>query len=39
MITPYFKSTNKNFTLLHGDCNELLPQFDFKFDMVFADPP
>lgn len=39
MIIPYYKSTNKDFNLLHGDTNELLPQFDHKFDMVFADPP
>lgn len=39
MIKPYYKSTNKDFNLLHGDTNELLPQFDHKFDMVFADPP
>lgn len=39
MINPYFKSKDKNFILLHGDVFELLPQFDFKFDMIFADPP
>jgi DNA modification methylase len=39
MISPYFKSEDKKFTLLYGDTIELLPQFDFKFDMVFADPP
>ncbi len=39
MITPYFKSTDKNFSLLNGDSLELLPQFEYKFDMVFADPP
>ena len=39
MITPYFKSEDKNFYLLQGDTMELLPKFDFKFDMVFADPP
>ena len=39
MIKPYFKSKDKSFTLLQGDVFELLPQFDFKFDMVFADPP
>ena len=39
MITPYFKSADKAFTLLHGDSLELLPQFEHKFDMVFADPP
>jgi len=38
-IKPYFKSLDKNFYLLHGDTFELLPQFDHKFDMVFADPP
>ena len=39
MITPFYKSSDHAFTLLHGDCFELLPQFDFKFDMIFADPP
>ncbi|WP_407522310.1 site-specific DNA-methyltransferase [Lacibacter sp. MH-610] len=39
MIKPYFKSLDKNFNLLHGDTMELLPQFNHKFDMVFADPP
>jgi len=39
MITPFFKSPDHAFTILHGDCFELLPQFDFKFDMIFADPP
>ena len=39
MIVPFYKSPNRAFTLLHGDCFELLPQFEFKFDMIFADPP
>ncbi len=39
MITPFFRSPDRAFTLLHGDCFELLPQFEFKFDMIFADPP
>ena len=39
MIIPFYRSSNHDFTLLHGDCFELLPQFDFKFDMIFADPP
>ncbi len=38
-IVPFFKSKDKAFTLLKGDCVELLSQFDFKFDMIFADPP
>lgn len=39
MIIPFFKSNDGAFTLLKGDCVELLNQFDFKFDMIFADPP
>jgi site-specific DNA-methyltransferase (adenine-specific) len=38
-LNPYFKSKDKNFYLLHGDTMKLLPDFDHKFDMVFADPP
>jgi site-specific DNA-methyltransferase (adenine-specific) len=38
-LIPYYKSDNHNFTLLKGDCMELLPQFEFQFDMIFADPP
>ena len=39
MISPYYKSPDHAFNLLHGDTFELLPQFNFKFDMIFADPP
>ena len=39
MINAYYKSPEHDFNLLHGDTFELLPQFDFKFDMIFADPP
>lgn len=39
MIVPYYKSPDRKFTLLQGDCMELLKQFEFKFDMIFADPP
>lgn len=39
MFTPYYKSFDRAFNLLHGDTFELLPQFNFKFDMIFADPP
>lgn len=38
MLT-YYRSEDKNFTLLQGDCIKLLNSFDFKFDMIFADPP
>ncbi len=39
MLTPDFKSNDNNFILLKGDTMDILPQFKFKFDMVFADPP
>jgi site-specific DNA-methyltransferase (adenine-specific) len=39
MLNPYYKSPDKSFYLLKGDTLDLLPQFDHKFDMVFADPP
>ena len=39
MLSAYYKSTSHDFNLLHGDMFELLPQFNFKFDMIFADPP
>lgn len=39
MIVPYYKSSDRAFTIVNGDCFEVLPQFDFKFDMIFADPP
>lgn len=38
-IKPYFKSQNQDFTLLKGDSLRLLNEFDFEFDMIFADPP
>ncbi len=37
--SSFYKSPNHDFNLLHGDTFELLPQFNFKFDMIFADPP
>ena len=39
MIVPFYKSDDRAFTIVHGDCFDVLPQFDFKFDMIFADPP
>ena len=39
MIKSFYKSDNRDFTIVHGDCFDVLPQFDFKFDMIFADPP
>ncbi|MCM1319945.1 MAG: site-specific DNA-methyltransferase [Muribaculaceae bacterium] len=39
MIESYYKSNDRAFTLVNGDCFDVLSNFDFKFDMVFADPP
>jgi len=39
MLQAYYKSEDKNFTLLNDDIFQILPKFDYKFDMVFADPP
>lgn len=39
MISAYYKSYDRAFTLLHGDCFKLLREFDFKFSCIFADPP
>lgn len=39
MILPYYKSPDNDFLLARGDCFRLLQEFDFKFDMIFADPP
>jgi len=39
MIKSYYKSSNRDFTLLHGNCFQLLREFDFKFSCIFADPP
>lgn len=39
MVEPFYKPADRAFTLLYGDCFELMPQFDFKFDLIFADPP
>ncbi|CUU39817.1 DNA-methyltransferase [Helicobacter typhlonius] len=36
---PIFMSEDKLFKLYQGDCNEILPQFENKFDLIFADPP
>jgi len=39
MLKPFYKSKDQDFYLLSGDIMTVLPQFDHKFDMVFADPP
>ncbi|MBR4315990.1 MAG: site-specific DNA-methyltransferase [Alphaproteobacteria bacterium] len=37
MIIPYYK--NDLITLYHGDCLEIMPQLDIKFDCCITDPP
>lgn len=39
MIRSVYKSTDKAFTIVNGDSFDVLPLFEFKFDMIFADPP
>lgn len=39
MVKPFYKSDDRAFTIVHGDCFDVLTQFDFKFNMIFADPP
>lgn len=39
MIKSFYKSDNRDFTIVNGDCFDVLAQFDFKFNMIFADPP
>ena len=36
---PCYRSRNRDFTLVQGDCREVLGAFDFRFDLAFADPP
>ena len=38
-ITPFYRSINEDFMLVEGECVSVLEAFDFKFDMIFADPP
>jgi site-specific DNA-methyltransferase (adenine-specific) len=39
LLQSFYKSENKDFTLVQGDCIKILNELDFKFDMIFADPP
>lgn len=36
---PFYESQSSDFKLYNGDTFDLLPQFKFEFDMIFADPP
>lgn len=39
MLQSYYRSENLDFTLIKGDCLQILPNINFQFDMIFADPP
>lgn len=39
MLKSFYKSPDRSFTIINGDTFDVLKQFDFKFDMIFADPP
>jgi site-specific DNA-methyltransferase (adenine-specific) len=38
-VTPFYTSPSHDFTIARGDCFRVMQDFDFKFDMIFADPP
>lgn len=38
-LAPWYRSENKDFTLSKGNTIDVLKSFDFKFNMIFADPP
>lgn len=38
-LKAWYRSENKDFTLSKGNTLEVLKTFDFKFNMIFADPP
>lgn len=38
-VKPYYKSPSRDFTLIEGDCREVLASFPFQFNTIFADPP
>lgn len=39
MLPSFYKSSNHDFTLIHGDSLQKLKDFQFSFDIIFADPP
>ena len=38
-MTPFYATKGSEFALYLGDCREVVPQLDGRFDMIFADPP
>ena len=39
MVSSYYTSPNADFLIANGDSFRILNEFNFKFDMIFADPP
>lgn len=39
MVKKYYESIDKQFFLFNYSSKDFLPKLDFKFDMIFADPP
>lgn len=38
-IDSFYKSSNGDNTLIEGNCIDVLRKFEFKFNIIFADPP
>jgi site-specific DNA-methyltransferase (adenine-specific) len=38
-MQTFYTSSKCDFTLVQGDCFKAMKDFDFQFDMIFADPP
>lgn len=38
-LKAWFRSKKLDFSLVQGNCVDVLSQLDFQFDMIFADPP
>ena len=39
MTATFYTTQEGDFSLYLGDCREIMPHLDGKFDMIFADPP
>jgi len=36
---PYYQDDRAGMTIYHGDCREIIPQLNQRFDLVLTDPP
>lgn len=39
MLKPYYQDEKAGITIYHGDCREIIPQLNQKFDLLLTDPP